>query len=58
MEEPMKALTSLLALSLAVALTGPAFAAPPKTKAECEKMSNMKWDDSTKMCVKESSKKY
>ena len=24
----------------------------PKTKAECEKMTNMKWDDATKACVK------
>ena len=35
------------------------FAAPiaqaksaPKTKAECEKMTNMKWDDATSKCVK------
>ena len=24
----------------------------PKTKAECEKMTNMKWDDATSKCVK------
>jgi hypothetical protein len=24
----------------------------PKTKAECEKVSNMKWDDATSKCVK------
>jgi len=24
----------------------------PKTKAECEKMTNMKWDDTTSKCVK------
>ena len=24
----------------------------PKMKAECEKMTNMKWDDATSKCVK------
>lgn len=24
----------------------------PKTKAECEKITNMKWDDATSKCVK------
>ncbi len=24
----------------------------PKTKAECEKMTNMKWDDGTSKCIK------
>jgi hypothetical protein len=24
----------------------------PKTKAECEKMTNMKWDDASSKCVK------
>jgi hypothetical protein len=27
-------------------------AAPPKTKAECKKMTDMKWDKTTKTCVK------
>jgi len=31
--------------------TAPAFAAGPKTKADCEK-AHMKWDDSTKKCSK------
>jgi len=25
---------------------------PPKTKAACEKITNMKWDDATSKCVK------
>ncbi|MGZ5851517.1 MAG: hypothetical protein ACXWJH_02955 [Hyphomicrobium sp.] len=24
----------------------------PKTKAECEKLANMKWDDASSKCVK------
>ncbi len=51
----MKTLVSLLALSIAVAFTAPAFAAEPAvptTKAACEKMKDMKWDDATKTCVK------
>jgi ABC-type Fe2+-enterobactin transport system substrate-binding protein len=27
-------------------------AAAPKTKAACEKVKNMKWDDTSKACVK------
>jgi hypothetical protein len=27
-------------------------AAPPKTKAECKKVKDMKWDATTKTCVK------
>ncbi len=46
----MKKLVSLiLALGLAVAFTAPAFAAEPKTKAECEK-AGKKWDDTAKKC--------
>ena len=49
----MKVLLSLLVLGLAVAFTAPAFAADaPKTKADCEKTTNMKWDATTKACVK------
>jgi len=49
----MKTTLSLIALSLAVAFTAPAFAQmkdAPKTKADCEKMKDMKWDG--KKCVK------
>ena len=38
-----------LAVGLAVAFTAPAFAAEPKTKAECEK-AGKKWDDTAKKC--------
>jgi hypothetical protein len=44
----MKALVSILALSLAVAFTVPAMAAP-KTQAACEK-AKMHWDAATKKC--------
>ena len=48
----MKSLTSLLALSFAVAFAAPAFAGDaPKTQAECGKMQDMVWDDATKTCV-------
>jgi hypothetical protein len=46
----MKALVSLLALSLVVAFTAPAFAAP-KTEAACKK-AGMHWDATTKKCTK------
>jgi hypothetical protein len=47
----MKGLISILALSLVVAFTAPAFAvgAPPTTKQDCEK-AKMKWNDSTGKC--------
>ena len=48
----MKGLVSILALSLLMAFTAPAFAGggtPPETKADCEK-AGMKWNDSTSKC--------
>jgi hypothetical protein len=47
----MKALVSILTLSLVVAFTAPAFAEtkPPHTKAACEK-AHMTWDAATKKC--------
>ena len=48
-----KILRSVIVATLLVAVTAPAFAAdPPKTKADCEKMKDMKWDDASKTCVK------
>ena len=44
-----KLLTMLVAFGLAVSFMTPTFAAPPKTKAECEK-AHMKWDSATKAC--------
>ena len=46
---PMKALVSILALSLVVAFTAPAFAGAPKTEAACKKAGKM-WDAATKKC--------
>lgn len=38
---------------LLLAVAAPAFAADaPKTKADCEKAKDMKWDDAKKACVK------
>ena len=50
-ETKMKALVSILTLSLVVAFTAPAFAEtkPPHTKAACEK-AHMTWDAATKKC--------
>jgi len=48
----MKGLVSILALSLVVAFTAPAFAGagtPPEIKADCEK-AGMKWNDTTNKC--------
>jgi hypothetical protein len=48
----MKALISLLALSLAVAFTAPAFAQDPAptTKADCDKAKGT-WDEKTGTCA-------
>jgi len=50
-ETSMKALVSILTLSLVVAFAAPSFAAakPPHTKAACEK-AKMTWDAATKKC--------
>ena len=45
----MKALASLIALSLVVAFTVPALAGAPKTQAACEK-AKLHWDAATKKC--------
>jgi hypothetical protein len=48
----MKPLVSIIALTLAVAFTAPAFAQDrPMNKADCEK-AGMKWDDAAKTCSK------
>jgi hypothetical protein len=48
----MKALTSLLVLSFAVAIAAPALAGgdKPKTQSECGSAKDMIWDDATKTC--------
>jgi ABC-type Fe2+-enterobactin transport system substrate-binding protein len=46
-------LSTAIVAGLLFAVTAPLFAADaPKTKAECEKMKDMKWDDAAKACVK------
>ncbi len=48
-----KTLGAAIVAGLLCAFAAPAFAADaPKTKAECEKMKDMKWDDAAKACVK------
>jgi hypothetical protein len=49
----MKSLLTVLALSIAAAVTAPAFAQTPKpvTQAECEKMQDKRWDDGSKTCL-------
>ena len=50
---PFTLITIAVFAALLLIFTDPAFAADaPKTKAECEKMKDMKWDDATKACVK------
>jgi hypothetical protein len=51
----MKAFATIIALSIASAVTAPAFAQtikPATTQSECEKNGDMKWDDQSKTCVK------
>jgi hypothetical protein len=48
-----KILSTAIIAGLLFAVAAPAFAADaPKTKAECAKMTDMKWDAKTKTCVK------
>lgn len=48
-----KILNTAIVAGLLFGITAPAFAADaPKTKAECAKMTDMKWDATTKACVK------
>jgi hypothetical protein len=47
----MKSLLTVLALSIATAVTLPAFAQSPPTQADCEKMQDKKWDESSKTCL-------
>ena len=48
-----KILTSAIIAGLLLGVSAPAFSADaPKTKAECEKAKDMKWDDAKKECVK------
>jgi len=48
-----KIISTAIVSSLLLAIATPTFAADaPKTKAECEKTKDMKWDDASKTCVK------
>ncbi len=48
-----RTLGTAIVAGLLLAVTAPAFAADaPKTKAECAKLTDMKWDAKTKTCVK------
>jgi len=48
-----KIVSTTIIAGLLLAVSAPAFAADaPKTKADCEKTKDMKWDDATKACVK------
>jgi hypothetical protein len=52
-ENPMKSIASILALTVAIAFTAPAFAGPgstPTNKVDCEKAGKV-WDDAGKKCV-------
>jgi hypothetical protein len=50
----MKALLAIVALSLAAVFASPVIAQmkEPKTKAECQKAKDMKWDDKASKCLK------
>ena len=47
-----KMLNVAIAVGLVFSVAGAAYAATPTTKAACEKVKTMKWDDATKKCVK------
>ena len=49
----MKSILSLVALGLAFAVAAPSFAEDAATtKADCEKMEGMQWDEAAGKCVK------
>jgi uncharacterized protein YcgI (DUF1989 family) len=51
--KPMsKILGAMLATGLLFSVAGTAYAAAPKTKAACEKVKTMAWDETTKKCMK------
>ena len=55
MESPMskKLMTAAVLAAVAFGVAAPAMAkGAPKTKAACEKISTMKWDDAGAKCVK------
>jgi hypothetical protein len=56
MEEPSmskKIMGAVIMAGLALGLAAPVMAkAAPKTKAECAKLTTMKWDDASSKCVK------
>jgi hypothetical protein len=50
----MKSILTVIALSISAAVAAPAFAqttSTPATQAECEKMTDKKWDDQSKTCL-------
>lgn len=50
-----KLLTTAILAAVAFGAVAPGIAVAkdaPKTKAACEKMTNMKWDDASSKCVK------
>ena len=48
-----KILSTAIVAGLLFSIAAPALAADaPKTKAECKKLTDMKWDATTKACVK------
>ncbi len=48
-----KTLSTAIIAGLIFVVMAPAFAADaPKTRAECEKLTDMTWDAKTKTCVK------
>ena len=50
----MKSILTVIALSIAAAVTVPAFAQttpPAPTRVDCDKMPDKKWDDGSKTCL-------
>jgi hypothetical protein len=56
MEDPpmsKKLMGTVILAGLALGLAAPVMAkSAPKTKAECQKITTMKWDDASAKCVK------
>jgi hypothetical protein len=44
--------TAVLAALLYANIVSASATGPPKTKAQCEKLTDMQWDAKTKKCVK------
>ena len=52
MSAKVVSLSASLLAALLYAVSSASAAGPPKTQAQCEKLTDMQWDAKTKKCIK------